>query len=82
VDPLTQYRKKALKLATTKYLGEHDGYVAKIPGFRGLLAVGRTKREALAELESALGDWMDFVIGRGVGLPNLAKHEAKELIPV
>jgi predicted RNase H-like HicB family nuclease len=81
VNSLTEYRKQALKLAKIKLLGGDEGYLATIPGFRGLLAVGGTKKEALAELESALVDWTDLALKRGIGLPRLGAKKA-ELISV
>ena len=69
-----------MKSAKTKFLGDGEGYVAKIPGFRGLLAVGDTKAEALTELDSALKDWIDASLKRGVGLPSLLRVKS-ELIP-
>ena len=40
------YRKEAMKLATVSELDAEEGYVARIRGFRGLLATGRIKRGA------------------------------------
>ena len=63
------YSRQALKLAENTFLSEDEGFVARIPGFRGLLATGQTKREALAELQTALADWIDLSLKRGLGLP-------------
>jgi predicted RNase H-like HicB family nuclease len=68
MDTLTGYRRHAMKLALVTALGGDEGYVARIPGFRGLLATGRTRKEALAELDGALIDW--------IGLPALKEQEA------
>jgi len=65
-----------MKLAVVADLGAEEGYVARIPGFRGLLATGRTKKEALAELEDALSDWIELALKRGIGLPALKEQEA------
>ncbi len=45
-----KYRWQALKLAEVTFLVDDEGLAARIPGFRGLIATGETKREALAEL--------------------------------
>ena len=71
---------KAMESAKTKSLGEGEGYVAKIPGFRGLLAVGKNRKEALVELDCALQDWIDASLSRGVGSPSLLESKG-ELIP-
>ena len=65
-----------MKRAVVTPLGGDEGYVGKIPGFRGLLATGRTKAEAMAELEDALADWVDLALRRGVGLPAVRKSDA------
>ena len=66
---LEAYTRKALKGAEIASLGDEEGFVARIPGFRGLLATGRTKKEALAELRSSLADWVALALKRGLGLP-------------
>jgi len=68
---LETYSRQALKLAEITFLGEEEGFVARIPGFRGLLATGETRKEALAELQTALADWIDLALKRGLGLPAL-----------
>ena len=68
--PLNTYCSQALKLAEITFLGD-EGYAARIPGFRGLIATGATKRETLAELETALVDWINLALKRGLGLPPL-----------
>ena len=65
VDNLASYRRNAMKLAMVAKLGGDEGYVARIPGFRGLLATGRTRKESIAELEDALVDWIELALRRG-----------------
>jgi len=65
-----------MKRAVVTPLGGDGGYVGKIPGFRGLLATGRTKTETLTELEDALADWIDLALRRGVGLPAVRKSDS------
>lgn len=68
-----------MKLAVVTKLGGDEGYVARIPGFRGLLATGRTRKESIAELENALADWIDLALRRGTGLPALKQKQAAVL---
>jgi predicted RNase H-like HicB family nuclease len=75
---LETYSRQALKLAEVTFLGEEEGFVARIPGFRGLLATGETKKEALAELQTVLADWIALALKRGLGLP--AIKSPKELV--
>ena len=81
VDHLNGYRRDAMKLAIVTKLGGDEGYVARIPGFRGLLATGRTRKESLAELQGALVDWTELSLRRGTGLPAVKQQHASELTP-
>lgn len=74
VVELDEYKKAALKRAQVKSLGADEGYSAKIPGFAGLIVFGRTRRVALAELESALDGWTELSLSRGDGLPSLRRQ--------
>ena len=73
---LEAYTRQALKVAEVASLGDDEGFVARIPGFRGLLATGRTKKETLAELQSALADWIALALKRGLGLPPVKPNKA------
>jgi predicted RNase H-like HicB family nuclease len=79
VDKLTGYRRDAMKLVVVTKLDGGEGYVARIPGFRGLLATGKTRKESIAELEGALVDWIDLALRRGAGLPALKQKHAAVL---
>jgi predicted RNase H-like HicB family nuclease len=76
---LEAYQQQALKLAEVTLLGDDEGFVARIPGFRGLMAAGGSKKEALAGLETALADWIDLALKRGLGLPRI-NQETAELV--
>ena len=77
MQTLEIYRRQALKLAAVTTLDDGEGYVARIPGFRGLLGTGETKRTARADLETALADWVNLALKRGLGLPRVKKPEAE-----
>jgi predicted RNase H-like HicB family nuclease len=77
VDELREYQSAALKRAVVKHLGVDEGYSAKIPGFAGLIVFGDSKREALAELQSALSGWIEISLRRGHGLPALKSELAE-----
>jgi predicted RNase H-like HicB family nuclease len=79
VDTLTGYRRDAMKLLVVTELGGDEGYVARIPGFPGLLATGRTRKEAIAELQDALVDWIELALRRGIGLPAIKRRERPAL---
>ena len=80
MQTMEKYRRQALKLAEVTFLSKEEGFVARIPGFRGLLATGATKREALAELDTALADWTDLALSRGLGLPRVAMPRSASLV--
>lgn len=71
-----------MKLAIVTKLGGEEGYVARIPGFRGLLATGRTRKEAIADLQDALVDWIELALRRGAGLPAVKHRETPALTAV
>lgn len=73
VEILNSYRKQALKLAVVEPLGGGEGYAARIPGFGGLIGTGQTKKETMADLDSALAGWIELALKRGMGLPAVAK---------
>jgi predicted RNase H-like HicB family nuclease len=77
MDNLAGYRRDAIKLALVTALDE--GFAARIPAFRGLIATGRTRQEAIAELNDALVDWIDLALRRGIGLPALRQPEKPTL---
>ena len=77
---MEKYRRQALKLADDSFLSEDEGFAARIPGFRGLIATGATRREALADLETALADWIDLALKRGLGLPPVNTRPAADLV--
>ncbi|MES2595560.1 MAG: type II toxin-antitoxin system HicB family antitoxin [Verrucomicrobiota bacterium] len=70
-----RYCQLALKLDRVVKLDGDEGYLAKIPGFRGLLATGENKREVLKELSGALEAWVLLALRRGMSLPKLKLPE-------
>ena len=76
---LDRYERLALRQAEFIDLGE-EGIAAKIPGFRGLIAVGKTQAVAKRELASALHEWISLALVRGYGLPSVVKDRARSLI--
>ena len=68
---LVKYQRAALRRATLKFLGNGEGYAARIPGFKGLIVFGDTRNEAMRELKSALLDWIALSLRMGDGLPKL-----------
>lgn len=79
MDDLTGYRRDAMKLALVTELRWDEGYAARIPGFRGLIATGQTRKEAIAELQDALADWIDLALRREIDLPAVKQPARRAL---
>jgi predicted RNase H-like HicB family nuclease len=80
VSNLDRYERLALELAEFTDLGPAEGIAARIPQFRGLIAVGKTRSLAKRELASALHEWISLALARGYGLPRVAKDREESLI--
>jgi hypothetical protein len=80
VSNLDRYERLALELAEFTDLGSAEGVAARIPGFRGLIAVGKARSLAKRELASALHEWISLSLARGYGLPRVAKGRETSLI--
>jgi predicted RNase H-like HicB family nuclease len=80
VSNLDRYERLALELAEFTDLGPAEGIAARVPGFRGLIAVGKTRSLAKRELASALHEWISLALARGYGLPRVAKDREESLI--
>jgi predicted RNase H-like HicB family nuclease len=76
VKELAAYQRTALLHAKLKYLGDGEGYAARIPGFKGLVVFGDTKAQAIRELKSALGEWVLLSLRLGDGLPKVKKEKS------
>jgi len=68
-----------MKLAVVTELGGDEGFAARIPGFRGLVATGETRKQAIADLNDALVDWIELALRRGIGLPALKQPRERAL---
>jgi hypothetical protein len=80
VSSLDRYEKLALKCAQFVDLGPAEGIAARIPGFRGLIAVGRSRAVAKRELAAALHEWVMLALARGYGLPRVVKDPQPSFI--
>ena len=60
MDMLESYHRQAMKLAVLNDLCD-EGYAVRIPRSPSLLATGRAKREALADLDDALA-WIALAL--------------------
>lgn len=76
MNELRAYQTAALKLAVIEPLDDADGYLAKIPGFNGLIVFGATIKETKRELASVLEGWIAVALKLGDGLPELKSKKA------
>ncbi|MGA2052531.1 MAG: type II toxin-antitoxin system HicB family antitoxin [Opitutales bacterium] len=79
MKPLEKYKQNAMQRAEIIPMDGGEGYVARIPGFKGLFATGETKTKARAELHSVLEGWIELSLRRGMGLPSVDTAE-RELV--
>ena len=76
----SDYINAAMKKAVLEKLEDSSGFVAKIPGFSGLLVYGASKSEAVTELREALVGWINVSMEEGMDLPILKKKSEKMII--
>ncbi len=62
---LTDYLHAAMGLAQYEVLGHHEGFVGKIPGFKGLIGHARTLEACRDDLQGALEAWLLIKLRHG-----------------
>jgi len=55
---LISYIQAAMRRAKYEMLGDNEGFVGRIPGFRGLIGHGQTLEVCREDLQSALQSWL------------------------
>ncbi len=63
------YIQAALRRAKYEMLKDDEGFVATIPGFKGLIAHAGTLEECREELQDVLQSWMLVRMDHGLRLP-------------
>jgi len=56
-------RKFAVRL---DYDNEYNGYVASVPSLPGCMSQGKTREEALGNIEDAIGGYLQVLTGRSL----------------
>ncbi len=72
IEAVNTYKVAALKKVRHEILKDSGMVYVEIPACRGVWAEGRTKTEALRELESALMAWIELRLEQGLSLPAVA----------
>jgi predicted RNase H-like HicB family nuclease len=79
------YIQAALRRAKYELLADHEGFVATIPGFKGLIAHGESLEACRDELQEVLQSWMLLRMDQGLHLPvidrldlNCGKHAKRQ----
>ncbi len=67
---LAAYIEKAMAIAVVEKVGEGE-YVASVPGFKGALGYGKTRKEAKDELRSVFEEWLVAALRADDELPEL-----------
>lgn len=55
-------------------------YYASIPGFKGVWAQGKTKKEALSELQEVLEEWLLLKVRKQKFVPSVRKYDLNALL--
>ena len=66
---LTEYVRAAMRRAKYKKLDDGEGFLGRIPGFRGVWANADTIKGCREELRSVLEDWILIGVRLGQSLP-------------
>jgi predicted RNase H-like HicB family nuclease len=79
------YIQAAMRRAKYELLADHEGFVATIPGFKGLIAHAESLEACREELQEVLQSWMLLRMDEGLPLPviegldlNCTKHNKRQ----
>ena len=64
---LIEYIQAAMKRANYEMLADNEGFVGRIPGFRGVIGQGRTLEGCREDLSGALQAWLVLKLRHGDG---------------
>ena len=57
-------------LVNLEYDSDYDGYVASVPSMPGCMSQGKTRNEALANIEDAIRGYLESLADSGQALPS------------
>lgn len=76
----TQYVIEVMAKAKIEKIHGTLPYFVSIPSFKGVWAQGRTKKEALAELQEVLEEWLLIKVRKQQFVPSVRKYDLNRLL--
>lgn len=76
----TRYVRAVMAKAKVERINDPLPYFASLPGFKGVWAQGKTKKEALAELQEVLEEWLLLKVRKQQFVPSVRKYDLNALL--
>lgn len=76
----TQYVAAVMAKAKIEKIDDPLPYFASLPSFKGVWAQGRTKKEALGELQEVLEEWLLLKVRKQQFVPSIRKYDLNALL--
>ena len=71
--------RRSVKYTVVIEKGQESGYVALVPGLRGCVSQGRTKKEAIANVKEAIEAYIEALMEDGLPVPTEVGRETVEV---
>ncbi len=76
----TQYVLHVMAKAKVERIDDLLPFFASIPGFKGVWAQGKTKKECLATLQEVLEEWLLLKVRKMQFVPSVRKYDLNALL--
>ncbi len=76
----TQYVRTVMAQAKVEKIKDPLPYYASIPGFKGVWAQGKTRKQALQELQEVLEEWLLIKVRKQQFVPSVRKYNLNTLL--
>lgn len=76
----TQYVLQVMAQAKIERIDDPLPFFATIPGFKGVWAQGKTKKECLAALQEVLEEWLLLKVRKMQFVPSVRKYDLNALL--
>ena len=76
----TQYVATVMSRAIVEKMNDPLPYFASIPSFEGVWGQGATKKEALAELQEVLEEWILLKVRKQQFVPSVRRYDLNKLL--
>ncbi|MDD5055438.1 MAG: type II toxin-antitoxin system HicB family antitoxin [Candidatus Peribacteraceae bacterium] len=76
----TEYLREAMATAKIEKIDDPLPYFASLPAFKGVWAQGKTKKEALAQLQEVLEEWLLVKVRKQQFVPTVRRYDLNALL--